>query len=358
MTKNNLTKATLMIDVAGTTLEDDDVLILDNHEIAGVILFSRNVESPTQVRALTDAMRAINPNLIIAADQEGGRVARFRTGFTPLPAMGRLGQMYDDDPNTAVHLAYNVGYLMACEVLAVGVDISFAPVLDIDGGSLVIGDRAFHRDPLVVNALARAFIKGMNDVGMQATGKHFPGHGSVIPDSHVSDVNDGRTFDEIFEMDLKPFCENLDHLQALMPAHVVFERVDDKPAGFSKVWLQDILRAKLGYQGVLFSDDLSMKAAHQAGTVGERVKSALQAGCDVALVCNDRQGAWQALATTKELAPRQDRFSRMKSHIPAWQGDLESTCRTFEYYARAKELVSHAFFGDTVNASDPTNYQI
>lgn len=350
----------IMADVAGTTLTDADKTFLANDTIGGVILFARNVESPEQVRTLTDQMRQISPALIIAADQEGGRVARFRTGFSPLPAMGKLGKLYDDNPDTACQLAYDTGYLMACEVLAVGVDISFAPVLDIDGCSLVIGDRAFHADPQVVATLSARFIDGMNDAGMKATGKHFPGHGSIAPDSHVSDAIDYRSFDEIVAYDLISFQKNLHKLAALMPAHVIFSQIDDKPAGFSKIWLQDILREQLGYDGVLFSDDLSMKAAHVAGDVTLRVQSAIEAGCDMALVCNSREDALLAAQFAKTMPDVPNRFARMKSQIPNWQGDLGSTCRhAFAYYTHAKNSVQQAFFGDLPTAcddKDPTDY--
>ncbi|MDO4251253.1 MAG: beta-N-acetylhexosaminidase [Moraxella sp.] len=347
---------TLMIDIAGTMLDAEDKVLLKNPHVAGVILFKRNITSPIQLRSLTDSIRAINPNLIIATDQEGGRVARLRDGFSPLPAMGKLGDLANIDLQRALSLAYDVGYLMACEVLAVGIDISFAPVLDIDGGSLVIGDRAFHQSVDMTSVLSCQFIKGMNSAGMKATGKHFPGHGSVIPDSHVSCAYDERHLDEISQTDLTVFTKNLQHLHALMPAHVIFSCVDDAPAGFSKIWLQDILRQQMGFDGVIFSDDLSMKAAHIAGNVFERAKSALDAGCDVALICNDRAGTKQLIHQADQLPKlRQNRFRQMKSIIPVWRGDLEATCLSFEYWQVAKQNVADAFFevSDTV---DPTNY--
>lgn len=348
----------IMADVDGTTLTDADKEFLKHPQIGGIILFKRNVTDPAGVRALTDSMRSVNPKLIIAADQEGGRVARFKEGFSPLPAMGQLGAIYDDNPTLALDLAYDVGYLMACEVLAVGVDISFAPVMDIDGCSLVIGDRAFHANPDVVTALSSRFIDGMNDAGMKATGKHFPGHGSIAPDSHICDAIDTRSFDEIVACDLVSFKNNLHKLSALMPAHVIFSQIDDKPAGFSKIWLQDILRKQFGYDGVLFSDDLSMKAAAVVGDVGERVKFAISAGCDMALVCNSRESAMLAVETAKTLPDTPNRFACMKSNIPAWQGDLSTTCTAFAHYQQAKANVAQAFFADTIaqDTKDPTEY--
>lgn len=348
----------IMADVDGLVLTDDDKAFLANDALGGVILFKRNVQDPAQVRALTDSMRAVNPRLIISADQEGGRVARFRDGFTPLPAMGRLGEIYDTNQQLALSLAYDTGYLMACEVLAVGVDISFAPVLDINGCSLVIGDRAFHANPQVVTALSSRFIDGMNDAGMKATGKHFPGHGSIAPDSHVSDAVDTRSLDEIWGCDLISFKNNLTKLSALMPAHVIFSQIDDKPAGFSKVWLQEILRDKMGYDGVLFSDDLSMKAAHVAGDVTARVKSAIDAGCDMALVCNSRDDALHAVEFAKTMPDVPNRFGKMKSVIPTWQGDLTTTCQAFAHYNTARDNVLGVFFNDVgrQDEKDPTNY--
>lgn len=350
----------IMADVAGHQLTADDQDFLNNPEIGGIILFARNVDNPAQVRALTDSIRAINPNILICADQEGGRVARFRQGFSPLPAMGKLGKLYDQDPDKALDLAYDTGYLMACEVLAVGVDFSFAPVLDIDGCSLVIGDRAFHADPQVINALADRFLDGMHAVGMASTGKHFPGHGSIAPDSHVSDAIDEREFDEIWACDTITFAQTLAKLDAIMPAHVIYNKVDDKPAGFSSVWLQDILRNRLGFDGVIFSDDLSMKAAHVAGGVDMRVKSAIQAGCDMALVCNNRDDAVLAVQYAKTLhTPPHQRFARMKGNIPTWQGSLQATCQAFPHHATALANVQQAFFADSThdNAKDPTAYQ-
>lgn len=354
-----MAKGVIMADVTAKTLDDGDRALLSHPEVGGIILFARNVESPAQVRALTDSIRQINPSMLIAVDQEGGRVARFRSGFSPLPAMGKLGELYDLNPAGALSLAYDCGYLMACEVLAVGVDFSFAPVLDIDGASLVIGDRAFHADPDVIVALSKQFMKGMKDAGMATTGKHFPGHGSIAPDSHVADAIDDRSFDEIMHHDTQTFIQTLDQLDALMPAHVIFSQVDDKPAGFSKLWIQDIVRNQLRFDGVIFSDDLCMKAAHIAGDVDTRVLAALEAGCDMALVCNHRDGALLAIKAAQSLVDQpQHRFGRMKGEIPAWQDSLEATCRQFPLWQAVKDRVQKAFFEDNQEslAKDPTAY--
>lgn len=340
----------LMLDIAGTQLIHEDEQLLAQPEVGGIILFKRNVESPTQVRQLTDHMRAINPNLLIAVDQEGGRVARFRDGFSPLPPMGKLGELFEREPITALDLAFHAGSVMASEVLAVGVDFSFAPVLDVNGVSAVIGDRAFHSHPTAITALSAQFLRGMKSVGMATTGKHFPGHGSVAPDSHIADAVDERTYEEIYQQDMQPFINNFALLDALMPAHVIFSQVDDKPAGFSKVWLQDIIRDKLSFDGVLFSDDLSMKAAHVAGDAGKRLQSALMAGCDMGVLCNDRESALIALEMLQknpDLATltSSQRLAKMKANLPAWQGDLLATSQQFSEWQASADKIKTAFFG-------------
>lgn len=331
---NDLLFGQLMLDIAGTSLTDADCKLLADPNVGGVILFARNVESPAQVRALTDRIRAIKPNILLAVDQEGGRVARLRQGFTPLPAMGRLGEYFEQSPIEALSLAYACGYVMAAEVLAVGIDFSFAPVLDIHGISQVIGDRAFHHAPVAVTALSAQLMHGMHAAGMATTGKHFPGHGSVAPDSHIAQAVDTRCFEEIAAQDLQPFIQNLAQLDALMPAHVIFSQIDDKPAGFSAVWLQQIIRQQLDFDGVLFSDDLSMQAAHVAGDAGARLAAALAAGCDMGVVCNDRAAAMLALAELQqrpELSSlvSQQRLRRMAGAIADWQGSLELTASSF-----------------------------
>lgn len=339
----------LMIDVAGTTLTDEDKALLQSADIGGVILFGRNVESPAQVRALTDSIRAINPNLLIAVDQEGGRVARLRQGFSPIPAMGRLGKLFDHEPTRALTLAHSCGYVMASEVLAVGIDFSFAPVLDMHGISAVIGDRAFHQQPVAITALSAAFMRGMKQVGMATTGKHFPGHGSVAPDSHIAEAVDERPLSAIMQQDMQPFEDNLTFLDALMPAHVIFNQVDDKPAGFSSVWLQQIIRGQLGFEGVLFSDDLTMKAAHVVGDAGHRIGAALSAGCDMGLLCNDRDAALQALAHLQQhpelkTTASQTRLAKMQGQIKPWAGSLSDTATQWPAWAQHQAQIQAQFF--------------
>ena len=307
----------LMLDIAGTTLSQEDIQILEAPQVGGVILFARNIESPQQVRALTDHMRQIRPELLIAVDQEGGRVQRLKQGFTLLPAMGRFGELYQHDPEQAVQLAEQCGWLMATEVLAVGIDFSFAPVLDINAISDVIGDRAFAHTVQESIPLARAFMQGMKRAGMATTGKHFPGHGSVKADSHVAAAIDSRSYAEIEAQDMQSFIQLQPQLDALMPAHVIYDQVDPNPAGFSPFWIQQVLRQRLNFDGVLFSDDLSMQAACVAGGADARIRAALDAGCDMGLVCNNRESACVALDAIQDLPlPNQERLERMRGRIP------------------------------------------
>lgn len=307
----------LMLDIAGTELNQEDIELLQAPQVGGMILFGRNIESPQQVRALTDHMRQVRPDILIAVDQEGGRVQRLRQGFTLLPAMGRLGEHYLEHPQQAIELAEQCGWLMAIEVLAVGIDFSFAPVLDLNDISDVIGDRSFSKNIQDIIPLASAFMRGMKEAGMATTGKHFPGHGSVKADSHVAAAIDCRSYQEIYDKDMQSFIKLMPQLDALMPAHVIYDQIDPNPAGFSQFWLQQILRQEMKFDGVLFSDDLSMQAACVAGGADARIQAALNAGCDMGLVCNDRTAACHALDGIQTLAlPNQQRLERMRGHIP------------------------------------------
>lgn len=307
----------LMLDIAGTELNQEDIELLRAPQVGGMILFARNIQSPEQVRALTDHMRRIRPDILIAVDQEGGRVQRLKSGFTLLPAMGRFGELYTTEPKQALELAKQCGWLMATEVLAVGIDFSFAPVLDINAISDVIGDRGFAKNPQDIVPLAAAFMQGMHLAGMATTGKHFPGHGSVKADSHVAAAIDLRSYDEIYQNDMQTFIQLMPHLDALMPAHVIYENVDAQPAGFSPFWIQEILRKQLKFDGVLFSDDLTMQAACVAGNADARLKAALKAGCDMGLVCNDRAAACLALESIVDYPlPHQHRLEAMRGKIP------------------------------------------
>ncbi|MDO8329000.1 MAG: beta-N-acetylhexosaminidase [Fluviicoccus sp.] len=304
----------VMLDVQGLELTAVEREVLRHPQTGGVIFFARNFVGPEQIQALAAQIRAVRPELILAVDQEGGRVQRFREGFVKIPPMKTLGDQFSLSPEKARQLAYEWGWLMATEVLSVGVDISFAPILDLDCGiSQVIGNRSFHSEPEIAIALLGPFIKGMQDAGMAATGKHFPGHGAIAADSHVAIPVDTRSMADIEAHDLKPFVALASALQGIMPAHVIFPEVDDRPAGFSPVWLQEILRKKIGFRGVIFSDDLSMEGAGVAGSFADRAEAAISAGCDMVLVCNKPEAAIQVLESRESKPlPDQSRFAALK----------------------------------------------
>ncbi len=277
----------IMMDVSGLILTNLEKQQLAKASIGGVILFSRNFKDIYQVKSLIQSIRLTNQNLLIAVDHEGGRVQRFREGFTHLPAMAKLGEIYDQNPDHALEQAASCGYVLAAELLAIGVDFSFAPVLDLDYDvSSVIGDRAFHSNPDVVVKLASSLIEGMHNAGMKCVGKHFPGHGFVAADSHLDLPVDGRPLNDISQ-DMAVFKALINHgLDAVMPAHVVYSQVDLNPAGFSSKWIKEILQEKLGFGGVIFSDDLSMQGAHFIKSIVKRVQVSLESGCDMVLICN------------------------------------------------------------------------
>ena len=306
-----------MIDCAGIVLSDLERERLLHPLVGGVILFSRNYESPAQLEALCAEIHALRePRLPIAVDHEGGRVQRFREGFTRLPPMRKLGEWWQRDRNAALEAARGIGYVLAAELRARGVDFSFTPVLDLDWGrSGVIGDRAFHVDPLVVAGLAEALIEGLRAAGMGACGKHFPGHGWVEADSHVAIPVDERTLAAI-EIDMQPY-KTL-KLDAVMPAHVIYPQVDSRPAGFSPVWIGK-LRHDYKFDGVIFSDDLSMQGASVAGDIVARANAAWDAGCDMLLVCNAPDAVAELLARWQPLLDplRAKRSERLLPQQPA-----------------------------------------
>lgn len=278
----------LVIGVAGTELTAQERDWLQHDAVSGVILFKRNFASRQQIADLSAAIRAAAPRpLLICVDQEGGRVQRFREGFSALPPLQGFDSLYAQDPEAALALAEQHAWLMASEVRASGVDLSFAPVVDLGRGNRAIGDRAFSADPEVVAAFTRAYVRGMHSVGMAATLKHFPGHGSVLEDTHVAAASDPRDLDALRALDLVPFVAGIDSgADAVMMAHVVYPQVAPEPAGYSSRWIQQILRGEMGFRGVVFSDDIGMAASFSAGGVQARVHAHLDAGCDVVLVCH------------------------------------------------------------------------
>lgn len=287
----------LMLDLKGVSLDREERLQLQNPQVGGVILFSRNIQSRDQVCDLVAEIRACSKHLLVAVDQEGGRVQRLREGFTAIPSMQAIGILIARSPEEGLGLSKDLGWLMASEVIACGLDLSFAPVLDIDRHtSSIIGDRSFSDQPEIVTSAAEAFIKGMHDAGMAATGKHFPGHGGIVADSHLEAPVDDRSWKTLYARDIQPFAKLSKMLDAVMPAHITFPSVDPDSVGFSSFWLNDVLREKLGFEGIIFSDDLTMKGADIAGGYVDKAKLALKAGCDMILVCNCPQGAVEVLS--------------------------------------------------------------
>jgi beta-N-acetylhexosaminidase len=296
----------VVIDVGGVELNDEDRRRLVHPLTGGVILFARNYASSEQLSRLTADIHALRePQLIVCVDHEGGRVQRFRDGFTVIPPMRMLGREWDTNPPRARRIAHELGFVLAAELRAHGVDLTFAPVLDVDyGNSSVIGDREFHRNPEAVGELALAVVQGIKEAGMGAVGKHFPGHGHVRADSHLELPIDPRTYEDIAQEDMMPFARLIrTGLPAIMPAHIVFEKVDARPAGFSPVWLERILRGELDFDGVVFSDDLSMAGAGFAGDIAGRAAAAFEAGCDMVLVCNDPAAVDALYASSKHALP-------------------------------------------------------
>jgi beta-N-acetylhexosaminidase len=277
----------LMIGVAGAELAEHEKLWLKSPAVAGVLLFSRNYRSREQLSTLCAAMRdAGGDRLRIAVDQEGGPVQRFRAGFTRLPALAAIGALYERDADEAIRLAEEHAWVMASELRASGVDFSFAPVVDLARGNAAIGRRAFHADAAITAELAQAYVRGMHLGGMAAVLKHFPGHGSVVGDTHQVTATDPRSLAEICRDDLLPFAQCIEaHVEAVMMAHVVYPAVDSQPAGYSRIWIEEILRGELGFAGAVISDDISMAAAGSAGSVRDRVRTHLDAGCDLVLAC-------------------------------------------------------------------------
>tara|TARA_R110002111_G_scaffold118736_7_gene181620 strand:- start:56875 stop:57912 length:1038 start_codon:yes stop_codon:yes gene_type:complete len=334
----------LMIDIDGVELSLVDQDVLKHPLVGGVILFSRNYESIEQVSRLCKAIHALRAEpLLIAVDHEGGRVQRFRDGFTAIPCMQKLGQAYQENKRYGLEQATQVAWLMAMELRQVGVDFSFAPVLDLDYGcSEVIGDRAFSNDKLTVAELASAFQHGLHSAGMASVGKHFPGHGAVTPDSHIAIPVDERSLADIMQDDVYPFKHLIKAgMNGIMPAHVIYQQVDDLPAGFSSFWLNEVLRQQLGFEGAIFSDDLSMQGASVIGDYEQRAKQALKAGGDMALVCNNRPAAENIIDALSGMAINTQSVQRLIAMRPKYlsiKGQLEDNLQWQQSRKTIEEL--------------------
>lgn len=321
----------VMMDLVGTQISDTEKELLLHPQLGGVILFTRNFDSIDQITALIREIHDLRtPHLLISIDHEGGRVQRFHEGFTRLPPAKTYYELFKLDNDKGRKCVEQSAWLMAAELRSIGVDFSYAPVLDLAHGiSGVIGDRAFHSKPDIVATLAYAFMRGMASAGMPAVGKHFPGHGGVVEDSHLALPVDHRDMATLLKEDIVPFEKMIQNgLPAIMPAHVIYDQVDDKPAGYSKIWLQQILRGRLKFQGVIFSDDLSMEAAGVAGNYGERAEQAIQAGCDMVLVCNHPDGVAEVVSTLEGYTNPAAQIRLMRMHGK-------------QKFDRAELLVSH-----------------
>lgn len=335
---NKKTNAPLIADLEGLYLTASDRDFLRHPKLGGVILFSRNYESPQQLRELVSSVRQECQDLLICVDQEGGRVQRFREGFSRLPAMRRIGERFDMNPEQGVDESMQLGALMAYELLELDIDLSFAPVLDLfDMDSKVIADRAFSSNPDSTETLARAFIQGMRSMGMNACAKHFPGHGGVIADSHMELPIDMRGLDEIRARDMRPFAALYAEVSAIMTAHIQFPEICDQPVSFSERWINQYLRADIGFDGIVFSDDLSMKGAAGVESFSDRAMIALKAGCDAVLICNNRPEAEKALdelesaqiTTTRSLCSLRHTYTGLG---PDEQATIERAKSTLVHY--------------------------
>ena len=316
----------LMTSLEGTSLTFEDKKLLSNKHVGGIILFSKNFESQLQIQSLCSEIKAVKENIIIAVDQEGGRVQRFKNEFTALPSMQDLGNYAIKKNNMGI--CHEIGWLMASELTASGIDISFAPVLDVDREtSSIIGNRAFSNDPNLVCKLAGQLINGMNEAGMKATGKHFPGHGGIFEDSHISEPVDTRSYEKLLEIDLKPFIELKNNLGALMTAHITFPKVDDICVSYSDIWIKKILKEKLAFEGTVLSDDLSMKGAGDF-SMGKKAMKSIKAGCDMVLVCNDYDGTMDVIdAFEKNDVQTSAKIKDLKNFADTNWDDLENQDR-------------------------------
>ncbi len=320
-----MNKASLMIDIEGPFLNQEDIELIGSPHVGGLILFERNFLDRNQITDLCFEIKSKKPEIIIAVDQEGGRVQRFKKGFSQIPPMQRLGDLVSYDKHAGLDLCKNAGWLIASELIASGIDLSFSPVLDLDQDlSSIIGDRAFSDQIDIVIECARAFIFGMNEAGMACVGKHFPGHGSISEDSHLEKPIDRRALNEIENKDLIPFKELINNLDGIMTAHILFPDVDERITTFSKIWIKQILREQMKFEGMIFSDDLSMEGTNEFKSFYDKTKNAIISGCEMVLICNNREGAKDALKYFEEnkIEASEKIFSMLMANDVSWK-DLE-----------------------------------
>lgn len=320
-----MNKASLMIDIEGPFLNQEDIELIGSPHVGGLILFERNFLDRNQITDLCFEIKSKKPEIIIAVDQEGGRVQRFKKGFSQIPPMQRLGDLVSYDKHAGLDLCKNAGWLIASELIASGIDLSFSPVLDLDQDlSSIIGDRAFSDQIDIVIECARAFIFGMNEAGMACVGKHFPGHGSISEDSHLEKPIDRRALNEIENKDLIPFKELINNLDGIMTAHILFPEVDERITTFSKIWIKQILREQMKFEGMIFSDDLSMEGTNEFKSFYDKTKNAIISGCEMVLICNNREGAKDALKYFEEnnIEASEKTFSMLMANDVSWK-DLE-----------------------------------
>ena len=320
-----MNKASLMIDIEGPFLSQEDIELIGSPHVGGLILFERNFLDRNQITDLCFEIKSKKPEIIIAVDQEGGRVQRFKKGFSQIPPMQRLGDLVSYDKHAGLDLCKNAGWLIASELIASGIDLSFSPVLDLDQDlSSIIGDRAFSDQIDIVIECARAFIFGMNEAGMACVGKHFPGHGSISEDSHLEKPIDRRALYEIENKDLIPFKELINNLDGIMTAHILFPDVDERITTFSKIWIKQILREQMKFEGMIFSDDLSMEGTNEFKSFYDKTKNAIISGCEMVLICNNREGAKDALKYFEEnnIEASEKTFSMLMANDVSWK-DLE-----------------------------------
>ena len=320
-----MNKASLMIDIEGPFLSQEDIELIGSPHVGGLILFERNFLDRNQITDLCFEIKSKKPEIIIAVDQEGGRVQRFKKGFSQIPPMQRLGDLVSYDKHAGLDLCKNAGWLIASELIASGIDLSFSPVLDLDQDlSSIIGDRAFSDQIDIVIECARAFIFGMNEAGMACVGKHFPGHGSISEDSHLEKPIDRRALNEIEKKDLIPFKELINNLDGIMTAHILFPEVDERITTFSKIWIKQILKEQMKFEGMIFSDDLSMEGTNEFKSFYDKTKNAIISGCEMILICNNREGAKDALKYFEEnnIEASEKTFSMLMANDVSWK-DLE-----------------------------------